>query len=577
MEKLETMLGACGIADEQPHGHLGSDVNSPELAALGPPLQLVQQTTHDLTALLAPHLSPCHLVQLERTCRFFNATHSGKAAQRRAARARRIARCQPLLQVYRMRCVSKSSYAALCAAVKAFCAAEPEVTGPAGVQHEMPPQPASRAHASNATATFGWNNCSSSSNNNSSDDVWVYAALVALADVIAQVSKLALKECPILFCAFGRLGRHMKAFGVLGGPSAPPKERDIFYAALAQHPELHLPLAELVDDRHAQVQLLRAATRAVFHKTVALEELDAALKRVWPSPSQQRRSAAEVQLQEAERKRLQSVLEGFYRFDILAETGAALLSAVLAADADKAALARAAAAAAQPSASEARESASAERDRADFASACCVLASNVLKASQQVLAVPQGSMLAITAYACKAVLAFKAAALPARLPAQLMPLYVPGPQAVPSNATPEAATALRVWSAHAAAIHTYLAAHPDEEQQWRAALLRACSWLDANEWGILPTALLLGFNYNLPHLIRCELPRRFTMLAMYLLVRGHGWGGAGRAGKELERAISTRAGLAELFADHYARVRALEYIEPLAAAYGSQQHEGADY
>ncbi|KAG5190862.1 hypothetical protein JKP88DRAFT_285572 [Tribonema minus] len=322
-------------------------------------------------------------------------------------------------------------------------------------------------------------------------------------------------------------------------------ERDIFYAALAQHTELHLPLAELVDDRHAQVQLLRAATRAVFHKTLALEELDAALKRVWPSPLQERCSTElQLQLQEAERERLQSVLEGFYRFDILAETGAALLSAVLATDADKAALARAAAAAAQPSASEARESASAEQDRADFASACCVLASNVLKASQQVLRGREASMLDITAHACKAVLAFKAAALPARLPAQLMPLYVPGPQAVPSNATPEAATAL--------------------------------SWLDANEFGILPTAFLLAFNYSLTQHMLSELPRRFTMLAMSLLVRGHGWGGAGRAGKELERAISTRAGLAELFADHYARIRALEYIEPLAAAYPSQQDEGAD-
>ncbi|KAG5190863.1 hypothetical protein JKP88DRAFT_285573 [Tribonema minus] len=313
----------------------------------------------------------------------------------------------------------------------------------------------------------------------------------------------------------------MKAFGVLGGPSAPPKERDIFYAALAQHSELHLPLAELVDDRHAQVQLLRAATHAVFHKTLALEELDAALKR--------------------------RVLEGFYRFDILAETGAALLSAVLAADADKAALARAAAAATstQPSASEARASETAERDRADFASACCVLASNVLEASQLVLRGRKASILDINAYACKAVRAFKAAVLPARLPAQLMPLYVPGPQAVPSNAMPEAATAL--------------------------------SWLDANKWGILPTALLLGFNYNLPHLIRCELPRRFTMLAMSLLVRSHGWGGAGRAGEELARAISTRADLAEVFADHFARVRALEYIEPLAAAYGAQQHKGADH
>ncbi|KAG5185379.1 hypothetical protein JKP88DRAFT_312736 [Tribonema minus] len=238
---------------------------------------------------------------------------------------------------------------------------------------------------------------------------------------------------------------------------------------------------------------------------------------------------------------LEKLLEEFYRFDIFGEIADALLRAILAAKAEREVLRHEAAAATKRSAAAAAAAAAApqraapdaalKRERIEFSLACIRLTNSVLWNSFQLVRLRKPAFNDVNDYLDGAAAPLAAAAeLPACLPAQRLPSHDGESAPALRNVKPAVASAFR--------------ASEGQEQQWRAALLRACGWLDANTLGVLPAAILLVVYHAPPHSAGTD-------------GSDDVWHRAVPARRELTRIVATREGLAEQFADHYAKTRAM--------------------
>ncbi|KAG5184753.1 hypothetical protein JKP88DRAFT_255308 [Tribonema minus] len=158
--------------------------------------------------------------------------------------------------------------------------------------------------------------------------------------------------------------------------------------------------------------------------------------------------------------------------------------------------------------------------------------------------------------------------LPQRLPAarELSALsaqhYADVAAQLPPHALPGAVRAHFAYAADAAEVRAALEADPRMLRVWRVALRPMGFWLARNRWGYLTALAMLAMLRK--HKSESDgVAANVLTFALYVLLRGEGWGSGALAQAAFDRVVASVDALAEFFADFYAMVRSYSFVLPL--------------